>query len=52
MLKKKIENLSEINLLAEIRDTLLPKFMSGEIDVTAINQNEPLHEEVLAEQLV
>ena len=41
-------NEKEIKSLTIIRNTLLPKLMSGEIDVTAINQNEPLHEEVFS----
>ena len=35
LLKYKINN--EISLLNRIRDTLLPKLMSGEIDVSKIN---------------
>ncbi|MGN6214866.1 restriction endonuclease subunit S [Parafilimonas sp.] len=40
-------NSEQIRTLQKTRDSLLPKLMSGEIDVTAINQNEPLNEEVL-----
>lgn len=47
ILFEKIYNNSEENkTLAQLRDTLLPKLMSGEIDVSAINLNEPLHAQV------
>lgn len=41
-------NEKENKILVETRDTLLPKLMSGEIDVSSINQNETLHESVLS----
>jgi type I restriction enzyme, S subunit len=41
-------NNRQIEKLTVIRDTLLPKLMSGEIDLSAINQNAPLHVEVLS----
>lgn len=47
LINQLINNRIESRALAKTRDTLLPKLMSGEIDVTAINQNEPLNEEVL-----
>ncbi len=46
--KKIKSNQQEIKTLSQIRDYLLPKLMSGEIDVTAINQNQSLHEEVFS----
>jgi type I restriction enzyme S subunit len=41
-------NRREIETLTKLRDTLLPKLMSGEIDLSTINQNEQLHAEVLS----
>lgn len=35
-LKLIVANQTESKLLAELRDTLLPKFMSGEIDVSSV----------------
>jgi len=40
LLQKKIENLREINILTNTRDTLLPKLMSREIDVDALLKKE------------
>ena len=45
--KKIKSNADESKTLEIIRDTLLPKLMSSEMDVTAINQNELLNDEVL-----
>jgi type I restriction enzyme S subunit len=36
MVVQKIKNLREIKVLADIRDSLLPKLLSGEIDVSAL----------------
>ncbi|MDC4554462.1 restriction endonuclease subunit S [Acinetobacter baumannii] len=36
MVVKRIKNLREIKVLADIRDSLLPKLLSGEIDVSAL----------------
>jgi type I restriction enzyme, S subunit len=38
----------ETEILIKIRDTILPKLMSGEIDLSIIHQNEQLHAEVLS----
>jgi type I restriction enzyme, S subunit len=46
--EKILSNLKENNILSQIRDSLLPKLMSGEIDLSAIHQNEQLHAEVLS----
>jgi len=38
---KQLKNLElEINILRQLRDTLLPKLMSGEIDVSNVNIDE------------
>lgn len=41
-------NRIESRVLIEIRDTLLPKLISGELDLNSINQNEPLHEAIFS----
>jgi type I restriction enzyme S subunit len=46
-LKKIRANIEEIQTLTTLRDTLLPKLMSGEIDVTQ-TQPSALHEPILS----
>lgn len=49
MFHKICQNLEEISILVSIRDTLLPKLMSGEIDVDKIMDEEELIENELAD---
>jgi len=44
-------NLFEVNKLSSIRDTLLPKLMSGEIDVSELNEEE-LKEDYVTENIL
>jgi type I restriction enzyme S subunit len=46
--KLELRNEQQSQVLSEVRDTLLPKLMSGEIDLCSIHQNEELHAEVFS----
>jgi len=44
---KKQENVEENQTLAKFRDTLLPKFISGEIDLKDVAVDNPIVEAIL-----
>ncbi len=48
LFERVVSNEKEIIHLSKIRDILLPKLMSGEIDVSTTPQNESLHAEVFS----
>ncbi len=52
ILQKKIENLNEVLTLTQIRDTLLPKLMSGEIDIDELMNEELIVQECDATEVV